>query len=592
MPSDRPRGALTASFNLRDLAPAAAVLVVTAWAFSPALSAGFLDWDDNLTVVSNERLQPLDGELLRWASTTFYMGHYQPLSWISLALDRAIWGLDARGFHATNLALHLISSLLVYRLALFVIAQGLARQNSRFGWPERCIAAGAATAWAVHPQRVESVVWITERRDTLSTTFLLLSLLAYLATHRGGPDTPPRAGGRVLYTTFFALSLAAKASGITYVPMLLVLDALLLRRLASWRAPRSWLPLVREKWALILLSCTAIALAPLAQRATDAMVPWSIHPLGDRIAVAAYGWFYYALRIVVPWPLSPLYELPVPLAITELRWVLPLCLCAITALALLLVARRGRPGPLLVAALFTLPLLPVLGFFQSGPQLVADRYSYLPAIVAWVLLAWIAARLLPRSRSLVAACTALVLLTICWFGVLTFNYARAWRSTVELWQHAIGVEPKCAYCHEALGLALLESEDRATAVAQLRRALDLRPNLFKANVALASTLEREGSLREALERYALALRLRPQQPFLWQRVAIVAERLGDPARAAAAWGQLVRRQPPDPRLTERWFRALIAAGRCEEVPWNDFTLAAALAEELRRSCQPLESGSP
>lgn len=568
-----------------------AVLVLAV--FSPAFSGDFLDWDDNLTVVANVHLETLDLGTLRWAATTFFMGHYQPLTWLSLALDRAIWGLDPRGFHLTNVVLHLLSSLLVYRIVLFVVEHAVSSRPSRpstveLGW----LAAGAASAWALHPQRVESVAWITERRDALSAMLLLLSLWIYLRTHARSRDARSVRRGRLLYGACFALSLLAKASGITFVPVLLILDLLLLERLRSWRDVAGWLRLIAEKWALILLSLVAIGVAPLAQRATEAMVPFDVLPLVDRLYVAAHGWWYYLVRVFDPWPLSPLYELPVPLVHDGGGWFAALALCAAAALALGLLASRGHLAPLLLTALFTLPLLPVLGFFQSGPQLVADRYSYLPTIVAYSLLAWAAARHLPGRRTLQIALGSLGVLLVTWFALLSYDYTRTWRSTLSLWQHAIEVEPSCAYCHEALGLAQLARSEDASAVDHLRRALQIRPNLFKANAALASTLERAGELEAARNHYQLAARLRPDQNFLWQRAALLSEQLEEPARAATFWAQLVRRKPDDQRLVERWFRSLVAAGRCAEVPWDSFPLPDVTRQELRQSCRQELAVSP
>lgn len=514
------------------------IAVLVAAAFWPALQAGFLDWDDQLTVVDNPKLAAPPGELVGWAFGTFFMGHYQPLSWLSLALDRAIWGLDPLGFHLTNLLLHLVNSLLVLALVLAVLERIGAALQPR---PRLLLATAATLFWAVHPLRVESVVWVTERRDVLSAALLLAATWVYLrAAARAGRGAIPvlsPAGSAI--AVLFAASLLAKAGGVVFVPALLLLD-LLLRRVERHDVA-AWRPLVVEKLPLLALSAVAVGLAPLAQDATAAMVPWSVHPLADRLLVMIFGTCYYLLRPWFTWPLSPLYELPVPIGPERPLFLVALVLFAALCLTGALLLWRRRHRVLAFWALYLLPLLPVLGLFQSGPQLVADRYSYLPgAVLAGGVAVFVAARLAASSRRDRRAALVVAALCVALLAAATCRYALAWRDTAGLWQHALAVVPSCGFCREALGLEQLRQGDRATGMRTLAEVLRDRPNLMKANAALARELERVGELAAAREHYLRAHRLRPDLPVFLRRYADLSERLGDHAAAAAAREQLRR----------------------------------------------------
>src|SRR5262245_37767789 len=186
---------------------ALAALIVAA--FQPVLDAGFLNWDDHLIVTGNERFRGLSPEHLRWMLTTFHGGHWEPLAWLSLAVDHALFGLSARAFHATNLALHAANAALVFALARLI-----APPPAKAG---RGAAAAAAALFALHPLRVETVAWVVERRDLLATLLALLSALLWLGRARG-------AGMSVLLASYacFALSLCAKAAGLAWPLVFLV----------------------------------------------------------------------------------------------------------------------------------------------------------------------------------------------------------------------------------------------------------------------------------------------------------------------------------------------------------------------------------
>lgn len=525
------------------------VVAAVAVAFQPALGAQFLSFDDPENLTRNHAFRGLGAAQLDWMLRTGHMGHYQPLSWLSLALDWARGGglpsgeLDPTPFHATNLALHGLGALCVGLLARELLG---ARAGALAG------ATAAALCFAVHPMRVESVAWVTERRDVLSAPLLLLCLWAWL--RRGAVEPPARARawagaalalaaaglclasldlsrpGRLDFGTLgpvgfaasiaawcasvallgrgagaraFALaaacllaSLAAKAWGIVVPALLVILDVWPLAR------RRRTLALLLEKAPFAALALVFGVLASWAQSSQVAtMKSLAEHGLVERAAQGAYGLCYYAWRHVLPRDLSPIYDLPETLSLAEPRFLLALVAVAAAAAALFALRRRA-PWAAAAALAYAAILSPVLGVLQSGPQLVADRYGYLASVPLALLAGGPAARLAaaPRTRPFALAGAAAVLLAAI---LATRAQARLWTSSQALWEHAVAVQPQSPLARLSLGsvhleAAGLESDPSARralldgARAEFEQGLALRrePRLV-ANLALV-----EGSLAE------------------------------------------------------------------------------------------------
>src|SRR5262245_14035959 len=271
--------------------------------------------------------------------TTFHMGHYQPLAWATLGLDYALWGMNPAGYHGTNLLLHGANAALFFALLLALLRRAIPGDRLPREGALRLAAAFGALFFAVHPLRVESVAWITERRDLLSAFFALLALLAYLRMQ----EEP---AARSLSLLAYALSLLSKAWGVTLPAVLLVLDVWPLRRFAG-KEPRRRVFLEKVPYLVLALACAAIA--PLAQKEAEAMRPLASHTLLDRTMQAAYGLVFYVRRTLLPTGLSPLYELPDPLDPGEPRFVASALVLGAAATALFLLRRRW-PGGLASAA--------------------------------------------------------------------------------------------------------------------------------------------------------------------------------------------------------------------------------------------------
>ena len=336
------------------------VAVVTFVAFLPALRAGFVAWDDQTNFLENLDYRGLGPTQLRWMWTTFLLGHYVPLSWMTLGLDYVVWGMNPAGYHLTSLLLHCADAVLVYFLARRILRLTGVVAPTADGMSLAIPAAFAALLFAVHPLRVESVVWITERRDVLSGLFYLSSLLFYL---RYVERTTAKRLWYWLALGMFVAALLSKGSAVTLPPVLLILNVYPLRRLGGengwWttsakRVYRELLPFVVLAMAFVVMTFVAL------QRMSQLAVP-------QKIAVSAYSLAFYLLKTIAPVNLAPLYDLPRHVDPTEPVYVVSyFVVIAFTGLAWIL--RRRRPGVTVAWVLFVLILFPLLGVHQNGPD--------------------------------------------------------------------------------------------------------------------------------------------------------------------------------------------------------------------------------
>jgi hypothetical protein len=386
---------------------------------------------------------------------------------MTLGLDYLLWGMNPFGYHLTNLLLHAANAAVFYFVALWILTLALPSPSER-GHALAGSASFAALLFALHPLRVESVAWVTERRDVLSGLFYLLTILVYLRAYARD------ARGRRSYwlsLALFACALLSKSMAVSLPVVLLILDVYPLRRLGGslgwWSEPARRVYV--EKVPFVLMAVAASAIAFKAQFTLQSMVSLAQLSALGRLAVSAYGLSFYLWKMVVPSTLSPLYMLPPTVNPWAMLFVLSYGLVlAITALAVTL--RRRVPGLLAVWSTYTVVLLPVLGIFQNGPQIAADRYTYLAAL-AWAILA--GAGLLscwrlstssttgaPTTWGPVGIATSVVIA----LGVLTWNQVQVWHDSRRLWTHTLALEPNSALAHNNLGEVLNRQGKVAEAV--------------------------------------------------------------------------------------------------------------------------------
>ena len=540
-------------------------------AFLPALSNDFVAWDDDVNFLMNPHYRGLTGENVRWMFTSFHVGHYMPLTWLTCALDYELWGMDPTGYHLSNIALHALAALLFARVVERLLApeEGEGSGGGKGPLAARLTAATAgALFFALHPLRVESVAWATERRDVLSGVFLMLTVLAWLRASEGGAA---RRRWRALSLAAFACSLLSKVSGMTLPLALLALDAFPLRRLRRLGDARAAL---LDKVPYLALAAAGALLGYLGQReSTDLLASVEGVPLSQRGAIAAYGLSFYVWKTVLPFGLAPLYEIP-----PELDPTSPVFLAAgtfvVATSVVLWLARRRPAGAAALAAwvAYLLLIAPLTGLLQSGRQIAADRYSYVACLPFAVLFAAAVKRTWggPWVPGLPVA--GLVLIGL---GTLTHRQTAHWRDTATLFQRVVAVDPESYLGHRKLGIAHHEAGRHDEAIEQYERCLALRPEGGAADAwaGLAlSTYERgaPGDLDRTFEALDAALDDDPRQPVAWDLYEQLSLRARRADRLAARYEEALAR---DPEFAGAWLGLARLRARSE-----DHAGAVALAE--------------
>jgi protein O-mannosyl-transferase len=558
----------------RPFVLALAVFLVTCVVFWPALDGAWLDWDDVPLLVEKQEWRGLSDAHLRWMFSTFHMGPYQPLSWMSYAVDHALWGMEPRGYHLTNVVLHAATAAFVVLCARRLFAAAGLRAGS---WSFELGAAATALLWSIHPLRVESVAWITERRDCLSGLFFVLALHAWLAHARGGRR---RSGWYWLAFASFAASLLAKGLGLVLPLLFLVLDVWPLRRFD--RAA------LLEKWPFLALSGLFGVLAIVGQRVTGAVVESAYHGTVARIVQSLYGLAFYVRKTLWPSDLMVFYPMKVPLDPSEPRFVYSMAAVGVALVALVL-ARRRVPALVAAVACYVLLVGPVLGLFQVGSQLVADRYAYqstLPLVLCIGGALVLFAQRIPPAR-------ALALLSIVFAAVLvplalaTRAQIAVWRDTDSLWRHDLAIDPADNPARRNLIVAYLDRGRAATdpaeraanfarALEECRRGAEQFPdaaymlNAAKVYDLMASDApdERQRYLELALEEgrrgVELAERTIQRFPAIYESVGVTLCKLGRAPEAIRAFERFVELDPRNAKAYGMLGEALMQVGRTRE----------------------------
>ncbi|MBN2124387.1 MAG: tetratricopeptide repeat protein [Deltaproteobacteria bacterium] len=470
-----------------------ALALFTLAAFWQVRHHDFVNYDDYEYVVQNPHVRyGITPRGLVWAFTSFHSGNWHPLTWISHMVDCELFGLNPGAHHFTGLLLHVASSLLLCRV-LFRMTGAL--------WRSVLV----AVLFAVHPLHVESVAWVAERKDVLSTLFWMLTIWAY---HRYVDG--PRAGRYLLTLLFFTLGLMAKPMLVTLPFVLLLLDYWPLGRAVpgARRSGSPWPSLIREKAPFFALSLASCVVTLLAQIQWEAMLLPVSFP--DRAANALVSYAAYMVKTVWPQPLAVFYPHPGDgLAATQVGGSILLLAC-VSLLALGLLRRHPY---LLVGWLWYLgTLVPVIGLVQVGAQGMADRYTYVPLIGLFVMFSWSMERLAswnPRARAGVLLVCGLITAALFLRTLFQVPY---WKNGVTLFEHAIRVTRDTSLIRNNLGNALARQGRIAEAEMNYREALRIGPDVAAVHNNLGNVLLEQGRLKEAVEHYRWALEIRPDFP--------------------------------------------------------------------------------
>jgi hypothetical protein len=482
-------------------------------------SYGFVNFDDPRYVFENPHVvSGLSWADVRWALTTGYAANWHPITWLSHMLDVTLAGATPGVAHVTNLVLHVVNTVLLFTF--------LRRTTGAVG-PSVVVAA----LFAAHPLHVESVAWISERKDVLSTLFGLIAMLAYVEQVR----SPSRSRAAVLYGAF-ALGLMAKPMLVTLPVVLLAIDRWPLER-------RMTIGLVWEKLPLFLMSGATMVVTLLVQRQGGAVASFNPYPLAARLAHAATAYVDYLRQMV--WPVNLAVFYPLPLGTEMARLVVSLGAIAAITTAVVLLGQR-RPYLLTGWLWYLVMLLPVIGIVQVGGQGMADRYTYLSLVGVFVAIVWLASDLVRDSRIGRLGLAAVGALAIVACGVVAHRQLQFWRSSLALWTRALDVTTDNYRARNAVGALLIDQGHLDEAIVDLREAVRLEPAYADAHSNLGAALARRGEIDAAIVEYRDALRLAPDLALAHNNLGIALARTGSVDNAMDELRAATRLSPDRP----------------------------------------------
>lgn len=460
--------------------------------YLPSLWFDFVNWDDPAYIIDNPYIRTLNADLLVKAFATTLVGNWHPATVVSYALDYALWGLNPAGYHLTNSVLHSANAGLVALLTVRVA-------SAVSGYGMTALASGllSGLVFGFHPVHVESVAWVSERKDVLGALFFLLSVLSYLGYARSSSRSSYAAS-----IGLFALGLMSKPMVVSLPLVLIVLDMYPLRRLDG-----GWQRRLLEKTPFFILSLFSAALTLWAQK--GAMASVADIGLHGRLLTALKAYTFYMGKMIAPVGLLPLYPHPVEVRAMSAEYIFPAAVFLSITLLSVYAFRRNRAFAA-VWLYYVLTLLPVSGLVQAGVQAAADRYAYLPSVAPTMLASFAAAHFcagLKRPVHFYSA-SAAVFFALAVLAALASAQISVWRDSVSLWSYQIaategsgaaGDNPINLLPYYNRGLAFLYGGEYEKSIEDFTKVTDLNPGYKDAYV-------NRGTAYGITGRYGLAIR--------------------------------------------------------------------------------------
>ena len=518
------------------------LIALTLAAYAPALEAGFV-WDDDDYVTANQTLRSLDGLRRIWMEPGA-VPQYYPLTFTSLWLDYRLWGVAPVGYHLANVLLHALNAVLAWRVLTALAVPG--------AWL-------AAALFAVHPVHVESVAWVTERKNVLSGAFYLAALLAAL---RAAPLAPGSIGWdrrrSLVALAFFVAAMLSKTVTCT-LPAALLLLVWWKRGRVERRDVAATAPFFAIGGGLALVTVWMEK-----HHVGSQGIDWQLS-LVDRGLIAGRALWFYAGKLLWPWPLIfnyPRWQID---AGAWWQYLFPAAAAAVVV-ALWLARRRVGAGPLVGVLFFAVTLVPALGFVDVFPMrysFVADHYQYLASLGLLTLAAAGATRAvpLPESRRTLATPAAVVLAVL---GALTWRQAHAYRDAEALWMDTLAKNPSSWMAHNNLGLLLFQRGRVDEAIEHYRSAIRVRADDAFAYNNLGYALAVQGRIDDALAQFGAALRIEPDHPEAHNNMGNALMRLERVDEAIEHYRAAVRSKPRYADAYNNLAGALVAQGRQAE----------------------------
>lgn len=505
--------------SIREVIPASTLrqsacicLALIVIVFAVYLQVGnhaFLNYDDNIYVTGNPHVADgISAKSIIWAFTTFEASNWHPITWLSHMIDAELYDMDPAGHHLTSVAIHAISTVLLFLLLLRI---------SGLPWHSSCV----AILFAVHPLHVESVAWIAERKDVLSALFWFLTLLWY--AHYTAQQ-------RRLY---YLLALASFVVGLMAKPMLVTLPIVMLL-LDYWPLNRYPLEvsghpsdrrarlkeLLREKIPFLACALASSVITVFAQRSGGAIKSLGAIPFPLRVENALVAYATYIGNILWPDDLAVLYPIPPAYPFWQVSGSLLLLLLISVATVR---ARRRFPYLVMGWLWFLVTLLPVIGLIQVGVQSMADRYTYLPSIGLFIMAVWGIPDLVRGLKYRVAILAVLAAAVISAKTAVTWQQIGYWRDNFSLYEQALEETSNNYVIHNNLGSAYANSWNLEAAIREFREAVRIKPTYSEAHYNLGIALAMKGDTDAAIGELREALRLNPGNAKAYYNLGIALE---------------------------------------------------------------------
>jgi tetratricopeptide (TPR) repeat protein len=550
---------------------AALVALATVVVYLPSLQNEFVAWDDWQYICRNPHITSLDTRFLKWAIFDFYEANWHPLTWLSHAIDYAIWRLNPMGHHLTSVILHGLNTFLVIILIVNLLRVASSFEEVKgFLSDRRVLTVGIITGllFGLHPIHVESVAWVSERKDVLCAFFFLLSILAYIR-YVSGASPPPHpsslpTGERIkpalsklegvrgirwyLFSLgFFFLALLSKPMAVTLPVVLLIMDWYPFRRIEGADRLK---PIFIEKFPFFALSLVSAILTLLAQSSGGSITSMKILPLSIRIFVGFKALIAYLGKMILPIELIPFYPYPQDISLLSFEYLLPLLLMIGITAACIVLSRKRRVW-LAIWGYYVLTLFPVLGIIQVGRQAMADRYTYLPSLGPFLIIGlgvtWLFESLNTLKRwNLFLKTINLSIAAIVIFFMLfaSIKQIGVWKNGVVLWTYVIEKNIQkvpMAYYNRGVAYERMGQYDKA--IEDYNRAITLNPNYVEAYCNRGGTYEKMDQYDKAIEDYNRAITLNPNYIETYYNRGVTYEKMDQYDKAIEDYNRAITLNP-------------------------------------------------
>jgi tetratricopeptide (TPR) repeat protein len=502
------------------------VSFITILVYLPTLQNDFVNWDDPYYVYENKHIQSLNLRFVNWIFKTFHAGNWHPLTLLSHAMDYALWGLNPLGHHLTSIIFHGLNTFLVFIIVTHLLncfddkRQGtLIIKNKKISFNLSLLApVTTALIFGIHPLHVESVSWISERKDVLCAFFFLLAILSYLSYTYS--EVGKRKKSYFLCLSFFIFALMSKPMAVTLPVVLIIMDIYPLERLKVKQLFTLQRRVLIEKIPFFALSLFSLIITMLAQQSVSAIKPLKSLVLGDRILMAFRGICFYLYKILWPRDLAPLYPYPMKITFFMFDYFVSIAMVLIVTVFSIYLWRKQKIW-FTVWAYYLITLLPVLGIVQVGDQAAADRYTYLPSLGPFILIGIGTTKLIGKALNeqhefVFKKIIIIVLILLTPFVMLvdvTIKQEKVWKDSITLWKREIALFPdNTEQAYYNLGNAYMSRGLTNQAIKQYQVALKINPYYLHAYNSLGKAFQSKELLDTAITYYEYVLKLKNDFP--------------------------------------------------------------------------------